>query len=95
MYIELQVRTTYSLGAVLSRILIPSLGSSLPTIQSYTVKRLYSERVTQLHSHHTANKKILYVQTVDVVRANYSRMYASKAVGRRRVRIGRPEPEAD
>ena len=95
MYIELQVGTTYFLGAVLSRILIPSLGSSFPTIQSYTVKKLYSEKVTQLHSHHTAKEKTQYVQTVDVVRANYSRMYASNAVGRRRVRVGRPEPEAD
>ena len=46
MYKELQVGITYSLGAVLSGILIPSLGSSLPTIQDYavqsfTVKKLY------------------------------------------------------
>jgi len=47
MYIELQVRITYSLGAVLSRILIPSLGSSLPTIQGYTVK---SYTVKELHN---------------------------------------------
>ena len=47
MYKELQFRITNSLGAVLSRILIPSLGSSLPTIQDYavqgyTVKKLYN-----------------------------------------------------
>ena len=47
MYIQLTIRITYSLGAVLSRILIPSLGSSLPIIQgyavqSYTVKKLYN-----------------------------------------------------
>ena len=55
MYIQLKTRITYFLGAVLSRILIPSLGSSLPNIQgyavqsytvkSYTVKKLYSEKV--------------------------------------------------
>jgi len=47
MYKELQFRITYSLGAVLSGILTPSLGSSLPTIQgyavkSYTMKKLYN-----------------------------------------------------
>jgi len=42
MYIQLKVRITYSLGAVLSRIRYPSLGSSIPTIQSYTVKRVYN-----------------------------------------------------
>ena len=52
MYKELQFRITYSLGAVLSGILTPSLGSSLPNIQgyavqsytvkSYTVKKLYN-----------------------------------------------------
>ena len=47
MYTELQFRITNSLGAVLSGILTPSLGSSLPNIQdyavqSYTVKKLYN-----------------------------------------------------
>ena len=58
MYIQLTVRITYFLGAVLSGILIPSLGSSFPDIQDYAVKKKsYSEKVTQLHSNHTANKK--------------------------------------
>ena len=47
MYKELQVGITYSLGAVLSGILIPSLGSSLPTIQGYAVK---SYTVKKLHN---------------------------------------------
>ena len=47
MYIQLKVRITYSLGAVLSRILIPSLGSSLPNIQDYAVK---SHTVKKLHN---------------------------------------------
>ena len=47
MYIQLKVRITYFLGAVPSGILIPSLGSSFPTkqgytVQSYTVKKLYN-----------------------------------------------------
>ena len=95
MYKELQVGITYSLGAVLSGILIPSLGSSLPTIQDYAVK---SYTVKELHNYIVIIrqiKKVHYVQATDVVRASYSRIYASNAVGRRRVRVGRPEPEAD
>jgi len=45
-YTQLTVRITYSLGAVPSGILAPSLGSSLPTTQDYAVKKLYSEKVT-------------------------------------------------
>ena len=95
MYIQLKVRITYSLGAVLSRILIPSLGSSFPKIQgyavqSYTVKKLYNCIVIIRQI-----KRIRYIQAMVVVCENHSRMYASRAVGRRRVRVGRPEPYAD
>jgi len=48
MYKELQFRITYSLGVVLSGILTPSLGSSLPTIQGYAVK---SYTVKELHNY--------------------------------------------
>ena len=95
MYIQLKVSITYFLGAVLSRILIPSLGSSFPKIQSYTVK---SYTVKKLYNYIVIirqRKRIRYIQATVVVRENHSRMYASKAVGRRRVRVGRPEPEAD
>ena len=47
-YIQLTIRITYSLGAVLSGILIPSLGSSLPTIQGYAVQ---SYTVKELHNY--------------------------------------------
>ena len=92
MYIQLKVRITYSLGAVLSRVLSWKL---YPHSTKLCGTRLYSEKVIQLHSHHTANKKIQYIQATDVFRTSYSRIYASNAVGRRRVRVGRPEPEAD
>ena len=57
--------------------------------------KLHNEKVIQLHSHYTANKKIQYIQAIDVFQTSYSRIYASNAVGLRRVRVGRPEPEAD
>ena len=47
MYIQLKIRITYFLGAVPSGILIPSLGSSFPNIQRYTVKS-YTEK--KLHN---------------------------------------------
>ena len=48
MYIQLKFRITYSIGAVLSGILTPSLGSSLPNIQDYAVK---SYIVKKLHNY--------------------------------------------
>ena len=54
MYKGLQFRITNSLGVVLSGILTPSLGSSFPTVRSYTVK------VTQWESY-TVKKLYNYI----------------------------------
>ena len=73
MYIQLTIRITYSLGAVLSRILIPSLGSSFPTIQSYTVK---SYTVKELHNCIVIIrqiKRIRYIQAT-VVAVSYTHL---------------------
>jgi len=97
----LYVQTPESHGNILPRggpiqnPLPPLLEVVPPTVQSYTVK---SYTVNELYNCIVIirqTKRVRYIQATVVVRESYSKMYASNTVGRRRVRIGRPEPEAD
>jgi len=57
------------------------------------MQRLYSTKVIQLRSDHTAKRYNINKQRSQS--EHHSSMYSSNAVGRRRIRTGRPEPEAD
>ena len=76
-------------GGPIQNPLPPLLEVVSPHYKSYTAKRLYNY-VAIIQQRKMYN---IYRQRLQC--KYHSSMYSSKAVGRRRIRTGRPEPEAD